>query len=218
MPLNILENSVLIWKGWLFEFQWSYLLAPTKAASGWAEKNGETMKRRDFLRNSALMAAATVVPSAWADDGTIGTTPYAVLAQGSPSAAVKAAVDGLGGMSRFVKKGDKVVVKPNMSFSNPPSWATTTHPEVVKELVAQCVSSGASRVLVLDNPLKDVELCLEKSGLARACELFPETSVLGLQDRKFFREIKVPQGVDLKSTQSDEGCVGGGCADLGSGG
>ncbi len=159
------------------------------------------MKRRDFLRNSALMAAATVVPSAWADDGSMGTTPYAVLAQGSPSAAVKAAVDGLGGMSRFVKKGDKVVVKPNMSFSNPPSWATTTHPEVVKELVAQCVSSGASRVLVLDNPLKDVELCLEKSGLARACELFPDTSVLGLQDRKFFREIKVPEGVDLKSTR-----------------
>ena len=45
--------------------------------------------------------------------------------------AVREAIGLLGGMGRFVRKGSRVVIKPNMSFPNPPEWGTTTHPEVV---------------------------------------------------------------------------------------
>jgi len=158
------------------------------------------MNRRDFVKNSVLLTASLALPVAWDHEIKAGGTPDAVIAKGDPGPAVRAAVEGLGGMEQFVKKGDKVVVKPNMSFSNPPSWATTTHPDVIKEIVSMCVAAGAGQVLVLDNTLRDREMCIEQSGIAKACEVFPESRVLGLKEKKFFKDVPVPQGRELKST------------------
>ncbi|MBU2498321.1 MAG: DUF362 domain-containing protein [Proteobacteria bacterium] len=162
------------------------------------------MNRREFIKRSA--ACAAYATAGMALSGLVG--PYAgadqapdiVLANGSPGPAAWAAVKALGGMQRFVRPGDRVVIKPNMSFPNPPDWATTTHPEVVRALTEMCIKAGAGSVLVLDNPLRNPELCVERSGLKAACGDLPQAQIEGITNRRFFEEVKVPEGKALKAT------------------
>ena len=126
--------------------------------------------------------------------------PDIVVANGNPGATTRAAVNALGGMGRFVKTGARVVIKPNMSFPNPPDWATTTNPDVVRELASMCLQAGASSVVVLDNPLRNTELCLERSGIRRALESLPGSRTEGIESERFFKDVRVPEGVELSST------------------
>ena len=48
--------------------------------------------------------------------------------------AVRAAMEHLGGIEKFVKPGDKVHIKPNLLTAKPPEKAATTHPEVVRAI------------------------------------------------------------------------------------
>lgn len=120
---------------------------------------------------------------------------------GEPVAATKKAIESLGGMSRFVKKGQRVVLKPNMSFSRTPDFGATTHPLVVAAVAKACIDAGAQQVLILDHTLHRAELCLERTGIREACKNIPGTHVLAIQERKFFREIKIPQGKVLERVE-----------------
>ena len=113
---------------------------------------------------------------------------------GEPATATKKALEAIGGISRFVEKGQRVVLKPNMSFARTPDFGATTHPSVVATVAQACIEAGARQVLVLDHTLQRSELCLERNGIREACKNIPGVHVLALQDRKFFREIKIPQG------------------------
>ena len=117
-----------------------------------------------------------------------------VVINGDPTAATRKALEAMGGISRFVKKGQRVVLKPNMSFNNPPDRDSTTHPLVVATVAQACMEAGAQRVAVLDYPLRKGELCMERSGILDACKSIKGVHVAALEERKFFREIKVPQG------------------------
>ncbi len=165
---------------------------------------GKDMDRRGFLSASARYAvgaaAGIAAPGLISRIAFAERTPDIAVAQGTPGSAVKAAVDVLGGMKRFVKEGAKVVIKPNASFPNPPESATTTHPELVRQLVSMCLDAGASSVMVLDNPLRSVEICLERSNLKDVCEGLPHAQVEGLTDKRFFETAAVPNGKALKST------------------
>jgi uncharacterized protein (DUF362 family) len=113
---------------------------------------------------------------------------------GDPTAATKKALEALGGISRFVKKGQRVVLKPNMSFARTPEFSATTHPMVVATVAQACVEAGAQQVLILDHTLQRAELCLERTGIRDACKNISGVHVLALQERKFFAEMKIPQG------------------------
>lgn len=73
------------------------------------------------------------------------------MVKGSPAAVTRAAVELLGGMSAFVRPDQKVVIKPNMSFTADVASATNTHPEVVRELLVMCIEAGAGTVRILDH-------------------------------------------------------------------
>ncbi len=150
------------------------------------------ISRRAFLKT----AAAGLALSLAGKPGFLAAKeqPDLVVMAGDPATATKAALEAMGGISRFVPKGKQVVLKPNMSFSNPPDWGSTTHPLVVATVAQACIDAGAQRVMVLDYPLRPAELCLKRSGIQEACKSIKGVYVLALNDRKFFREIKVPQG------------------------
>ena len=141
--------------------------------------------------------------------GLVGSPSFSVAKEeydlavisGEPIATTRKALEVLGGISRFVKKGQRVVLKPNMSFSRTPEFATTTHPLVVATVAQACIEAGAQQVLVLDHTLQRAELCLERTGIRDACKNIPGVHVLALQERKFFREIKIPQGKVLERVQ-----------------
>jgi len=158
-----------------------------------------TITRRQFLKTAAAGVAL----------GLAGRTPFLeakedydiVAISGEPAAATRRALEAMGGISRFVKKGQRVVLKPNMSFSRTPDFSATTHPSVVVTVAQACIEAGAQQVLVLDHTLQRSEPCLERTGIRDACKGIPGVYVLALQERKFFHEIKVPQGKVLERVE-----------------
>ena len=95
---------------------------------------------------------------------------------------IRAALGALGGMGRFIKKGDVVVIKPNVAFDRPPALAATSHPDALRAVAKLCFEAGAHKVIVADNPINSPTGCFFKSGLtAVAAEmnldlLYPETN------------------------------------------
>jgi uncharacterized protein (DUF362 family) len=81
---------------------------------------------------------------------------------------VRAAVEALGGMGRFVKRGETVLVKPNMAWDRLPEQGADTHPDVVAEVVRLCRDAGAGRVIVAENPVHDGERAASRSGIRAA--------------------------------------------------
>jgi uncharacterized protein (DUF362 family) len=157
------------------------------------------MTRRKFLKTTAAGMALSLA----------GKLSFSIAKEevdlavisGNPVAATKKALEALGGISRFVKKGQRVVLKPNMSFTRTPEFGATTHPQVVATVAQACMEAGAPQVLVLDHTLHRAELCLERTGIREACKNIPGVHVLALQEKKFFREIKIPQGKVLERVE-----------------
>jgi uncharacterized protein (DUF362 family) len=81
---------------------------------------------------------------------------------------VENAINALGGMGRFVKKGDIVVVKPNMSWDRTPQQAANTNPDVVSKVIEMCYESGAKKVKVFDRCCSNAERSYKNSGVAEA--------------------------------------------------
>ena len=67
-----------------------------------------------------------------------------------------------------MKRGETVLVKPNMAWDRTPEQGANTHPEVVAEVVRLCRAAGARRVIVADNPVHDAERVAERSGIRAA--------------------------------------------------
>ena len=161
------------------------------------------MNRREFLRyqakgilwiiagGSGIMLPKRLIAEPVSDIAVV---------KGAPAAATRAAVDLLGGMKQFVKAGDRVVIKPNMSFPTPPERASNTHPEVVRELAAMCKGAGAAKILVLDHTLAREELCLERSGIRKACNPIGKKMVFALSDDRFYKTTNIPAGKSMTST------------------
>jgi uncharacterized protein (DUF362 family) len=157
------------------------------------------MTRRKFLKTTAAGIALGL-----ADGPSFSIAREEVdlaVISGDPVAATKKALDALGGISRFVKKGQRVILKPNMSFTRTPEFGATTHPQVVATVAQVCMEAGAQQVLVLDHTLHRAELCLERTGIREACKDITGVHVLTVQERKFFREIKIPQGKVLERVE-----------------
>lgn len=124
-----------------------------------------------------------------------------VIASGTDTPMmVKDAIGGLGGMDRFVKPGDMVVLKPNSSFACGPEMATNTDPEVVGEVTRLCRESGASKIIVIDHTLADVpDICFSRSGIKDAAEAEgAEIIAYPSGDRGHGTEVTIEEGEVLK--------------------
>lgn len=97
-------------------------------------------------------------------------TPVAIARGGEPEQLVRAAVDSLGGMGKFITPGDDVVIKPNVCVDYLSyEYAATTNPFVVGTLVKLALESGARRVRVMDNPFgqaRTAQQAYRTSGIA----------------------------------------------------
>jgi len=111
--------------------------------------------------------------------------PELAVAQGDqPRALVRKAVEALGGMGRFISRGDVVVLKPNIAWDRTPEQAANTNPQVVAELVRLCQEAGAKKVIVTDVSCNDPRRCFERSGIAAAARA-EGADVLLPEERKF---------------------------------
>ncbi len=97
------------------------------------------------------------------------TLPELVVVRGeSPAGLVRATIDSLGGIGRFVSPGEVVVVKPNIGWDRAPEFAATTNPDILAEVVRLCRAAGAGRVIVTDVSCNDARASFERSGIAAA--------------------------------------------------
>lgn len=128
-----------------------------------------------------------------------GSCPVGLaVVSGDIEKAVLRALDLLGGIKRFVKKGQRIVIKPNMSFAKTPGEAANTSPQAVATIAKACIEADAKQVLVLDHTLQHGELCLERSGIRKSCQTIERTHVLALNDERFYQSVSVPQGKVIK--------------------
>lgn len=81
---------------------------------------------------------------------------------------VAKAIELLGGIERFIKSGDRVVIKPNVAFATPAILGATANPQLVAEVAKLCYKAGAKKVYVTDNPINDPASCFAISGIGTA--------------------------------------------------
>ena len=128
-----------------------------------------------------------------------GDLPYLSAASGgtSPEELVRKAVAAIGGMERFVPKGAKVIVKPNMCIKAPASQGATTHPEVAAAVVKLALEAGASKVMVMDFPFQG-----SSESVYEVCGVGPAVKAAGGDmvpiSRVKFVTTDIPRGVRLK--------------------
>ena len=111
-------------------------------------------------------------------------------------------MDALGGIGKFVRAGDYVVLKPNAGFANPAIWGSTTNPDVVVAVAKLCLDAKAKQVLVVEYPQAKGEKCLERCGLTAALATVPATKVKVLTGAAAeYQKVEIKDGVALKTVE-----------------
>lgn len=139
---------------------------------------------------------ATAMPQAIA---TPASQAYLAVARGDdPATLTRRAVKALGGMERFVKKGQSVLVKPNICVAyHGPEYAATTNPQVVAALVTMCREAGAASVTVMDHPFGGTaEKAYQISQIGDAVKAAGGQMVVMSSIK--FKDMDIPEGKDIK--------------------
>ena len=121
---------------------------------------------------------------------------------GQAEEAIRALVEQMGGMGRFVRPGERIVLKANLLRAAPPESAICTHPAVV-EAVAKLVKEAGGTPVICDSPggalHKEAVLrsLYEKTGMAAAAaaagaELSMDSST---------RTVSLPEGKVLRQAE-----------------
>jgi uncharacterized protein (DUF362 family) len=113
------------------------------------------------------------------------------------------AIAELGGIGNFVKKGQKIVVKPNIGWDKTPEMVANTNPILIKELVTQILFAGAAEVVVFDHTCDEWKNCYKSSGI-EAAVLEAGGKIVPGNDSRYYREVEIPDGKVLKKTQIHE--------------
>lgn len=126
------------------------------------------MERRDFIKTAAATSAALI-------SGTYNLAqdagPLVVKVEGeSPYNNTIKAVEALGGMGKFISKGDVVMIKPNIGWNRTVEQAANTNPEAVKAVVEMVLKAGAKKVFVMDHTCHKAEDTYSRSGIAEAAK------------------------------------------------
>ena len=152
--------------------------------------------RRDFVKTCAYTGALVQTGSLFSRNPEAAEGPKMSIARfSSPSedpAKIKeeaekltrAAIEALGGMSRFIVKGDIVWVKPNSSWERTPEQAANTNPNVVAAVVKMCLESGAKTVLVGDRTCSGAQQSYARSGIQKSAAE-AGAKVVFLDDNKY---------------------------------
>ena len=168
------------------------------------------MRRRSFLRAAGIGAWAGAgfalgdpVRRAFAAESAAGTPDLVAVKNGEPDALFDRGIEALGGMARFVEKGQTVMVKPNIGWNVPPERAANTNPRLVRRIVEHCLQAGAKQVYVFDHTCDAWRDSYRTSGIEQAVKdaggkLAPGNS------EGYFQAVAVPEGRRLREVKEHE--------------
>jgi len=162
------------------------------------------MDRRGFLKGLAVAGAALalkmkgdVFAQTAANPQANGSVDLVAVMGGEPEAMFKRAIEEMGGIGKFVKSGQKVVVKPNIGWDKTPELAANTNPILVGEIVRQCVAAGAKEVVVFDNTCDEWKKCYASSGIEVAAKASGAKVIPG-NEESYYTKVSLPKGKALK--------------------
>jgi len=171
------------------------------------------ISRQQFLKTCGAMAAGAALAATGCAGKTSPAAPtarsqpaepssgqtYLAVARGDdPAAITRAALSALGGMQRFVKSGQDVIIKPNICVAyHTPEYAATTNPQVVGALVSLCLEAGARQVRVMDRPFGGTaEAAYTISGISDAVQA--AGGKMEVMSPVKYQRYPFTQGVDLQ--------------------
>lgn len=148
-----------------------------------------SIDRRGFVKMASVAGAGLAIGGRKVLASVSEQSPLAVARGADPAEITRAAVEALGGISRFIKSGDVVVIKPNIGWDRRPELAANTNPFVVAEIARMCLEAGAGKVKVMDRTCNDPRRCYVQSGIAEA--LKPLDVELKHIDERRFRDVRI---------------------------
>jgi len=168
------------------------------------------MKRREFIRKSAaagIVAGAAYSVGSYSNlvAGTYMPAGYDLVALmgGEAEAMFDKGISALGGITNFVKPGDKVVIKPNIGWDVVPEKAANTNPKLIKRIIEHCLKAGAKEVSVFDNTCDDWVRCYKTSMIEKYTKDAGGKMVPG-NTESYYQEVSIPGAKVLKSTKVHE--------------
>jgi len=154
------------------------------------------ISRRQFVARLAATAVSSVcLPRmAWA----AGSAPTIYVVHGSdPGRMLAAGIGRLGGWAGFVKPRQNVVLKLNAAWASLPEQGGNTSPALVECFIKECLSSGASKVVVPENSCSPAKDAFERSGIGAAVRR--SGGRMYSPERRHFQRVIIPRGVSLKA-------------------
>jgi uncharacterized protein (DUF362 family) len=115
----------------------------------------------------------------------------------------KKAIELMGGMGQFVKKGQTVALKPNIGFPRKPEVGATTNPLLVKTIIESCYQAGAQKVYIFDNVVAPTSgnsrNCYQLSGIEDAARA--AGGIIVPVDDFSYKEVTIPGAKTLKTAE-----------------
>ncbi len=173
------------------------------------------MDRRTFFRKG--FGASIVVGAALAGrydnllsaSFTADELPFDLVAVkgGEPDVMLAKGMKALGGIGKFVRKGQKVLVKPNIGWDVSPERAGNTNPKLVTAVIRQCLDAGASEVFVFDHTCDNWQRCYKNSGIESAVK-DAGGKIAPAHTEGYYHEASIPWGKSLTKVKEHELLLG----------
>ncbi len=166
------------------------------------------MERRDFLRTGVGLGLLTGIGPFFGGleflfANNVSDYDLAAVRGGEPGEMFDKAIDTLGGISKFVSKGQSVLVKPNIGWDAPPERAANTNPKLIGHIVKRCFEAGASEVSVFDKTCNKWDRCYQNSQIEKYAKEAGAQVVPG-NTENYYKVVNIPGGRSLKQAKVHE--------------
>lgn len=161
------------------------------------------MNRKEFLKKTAAIGGVVGLSSLFdgvgyklsADENILNDNTdipdLVAVRNGEPDVMFDAGIKAIGGIERFVKKGQTVLVKPNIGWNVSPEGAANTNPGLVKRIIESCLNAGAKKVYVFDHTCDNPAGCYKNSGIENVVKNVGGEMVDG-SAFKYYHEFEIP--------------------------
>jgi uncharacterized protein (DUF362 family) len=177
------------------------------------------MERRDFLTKTLGASLLAGTGLALTNNGELfaansgkfisngaGYDLTAVMG-GEPDVMFDKAIAAMGGISKYVKKNQRVVIKPNIGWDSTPEKAADTNPLLVKRIVEHCLQAGAKEVVVFDFTCDNWQKCYKNSGIEKAVKDAGGKIAPG-NSESYYQTVSISNGKSLKNAKEHELILG----------
>jgi len=160
--------------------------------------------RRQFIKGSAAAAFLPFLGRELPFYGSLahasGEADLIIAKNGTPAQLLQSAITPLGGMGRFVKKEQRVVIKANIAWARTPEQACTNNPDLLSALIKMCYDAGAKRVAIWDHTCDNYQFAFARSGLKETAQK-AGADIFSGHGHNVYKRVDVPKGKKLKTVE-----------------